>query len=60
VPAPQAARRFFLRITVEDPRGRRLDLASLPHVVVDDLEAIGAGLPPRRLQNAEPELVARM
>lgn len=38
VPAPPAGRRFFLRITVEDPRGRRLDLASLPHVVVDDLD----------------------
>jgi hypothetical protein len=32
-------RRFFLRIAVENPRGRRLDLASVPHAVVDDLDA---------------------
>jgi phosphoglycerate dehydrogenase-like enzyme len=36
------------------------DLHLIGRMVVDDLEAIGAGLPPRRLQNAEPELVARM
>ncbi|MFQ5507063.1 MAG: hypothetical protein ACE5F1_20010, partial [Planctomycetota bacterium] len=28
----------FLRVTIEDPAGRRLDLSSLPHVVVDDLD----------------------
>jgi len=37
VPAGPAGRRFFLRIAVENPRGRRLDLGSIPHVVVDDL-----------------------
>ena len=39
VTAGPGARRFFLRIAVENPRGRRLDLASVPHVVVDDLGA---------------------
>ena len=38
VAAAPAGRRFFLRITVEDPRGRRLDLSTIPHVVVDDLD----------------------
>ncbi len=38
VPAPPTGRRFFLRIIVENPQGRRLDLASLSHVVVDDLD----------------------
>jgi hypothetical protein len=38
VPTPQAGHRFFLRITVENPRGRRLDLGTIPHVVVDDLD----------------------
>ena len=38
VPVQPAGHRFFLRITVENPRGRRLDLASIPHVVVDDLD----------------------
>ncbi len=28
-------------------------------MTVDDLEAIVMGVPPRRLQNAEPELVSR-
>lgn len=37
VPAAREGR-CFLRITIEDPAGRRLDLASLPHVVVEDLE----------------------
>ena len=39
VSAGQGGRRFFLRIAVENPRGRRLDLASIRHVVVDDLGA---------------------
>jgi len=38
VAATPAGRRFFLRITVEDPRGRRLDLSTIPHIVVDDLD----------------------
>ncbi len=29
---------FALRLTIEDPRGRRLDLASLPHVDVEELD----------------------
>lgn len=37
VPAPRAGR-FVLRLTIENPRGRRLDLGALPHVVVDDLD----------------------
>ncbi|MCW5890372.1 MAG: hypothetical protein KIT14_07445 [bacterium] len=37
VPAPRAGR-FWLRLTIENPRGRRLDLATLPHAVVDDLD----------------------
>jgi len=28
-------------------------------MVVDDLEAIARGLPPQRLQAAQPELIAR-
>ncbi|TAH34347.1 MAG: hypothetical protein EYC70_15480 [Planctomycetota bacterium] len=32
-------RRCFLRITIEDPRGRRLDLSSVRHVPVADLGA---------------------
>jgi len=28
-----------LSITIEDPRGRRLDLASIPHVLIEDLES---------------------
>lgn len=39
VPAGHGAGRFFLRIAVENPRGRRLDLTSIPHAAVDDLEA---------------------
>lgn len=38
VAAPSSAHRFFLRIAIENPRGRRLDLASFPHVVVSDLD----------------------
>jgi S-adenosylhomocysteine hydrolase len=38
VPAPKASHRFYLRIAIESPRGRRLDLAAIPHVVVDDLD----------------------
>ena len=38
VPAPKAGHRFYLRIAIESPRGRRLDLAGIPHVVVDDLD----------------------
>jgi phosphoglycerate dehydrogenase-like enzyme len=34
-------------------------LHEIGRMVVDDLEAILAGLPPQRLQRAEPELVAR-
>ncbi len=37
VPAPRAGR-FFLRLAIENPRGRCLDLSTLPHVVVDDLD----------------------
>lgn len=37
VPAPRAGR-FWLRLTIENPRGRRLDLDALAHVVVDDLD----------------------
>ncbi len=37
----------------------REGLWELGEMVVDDLEAIAAGLPPRRLQVAQPELVAR-
>jgi len=36
------------------------DLRLIGRMVVDDLEALGAGLPPRSMQNAEPELVDRM
>jgi S-adenosylhomocysteine hydrolase len=39
VPAPKTPHRFYLRIAIESPRGRRLDLAGIPHVVVDDLDA---------------------
>jgi hypothetical protein len=38
VPAPRAASRFYLRIAIESPAGRRLDLSAIPHVVVDDLD----------------------
>jgi S-adenosylhomocysteine hydrolase len=38
VPAPKAGHRFYLRIAIESPRGRRLDLAGIAHVVVDDLD----------------------
>ena len=38
VPAPQSAPRFYLRIQVENPSGRRLDLSGISHVVVDDLD----------------------
>ncbi len=34
-------------------------MVELGEMVVDDLEAIVAGLPPRRLQMAEPELSMR-
>ncbi|HEX6506024.1 MAG TPA: NAD(P)-dependent oxidoreductase [Chloroflexota bacterium] len=34
-------------------------LWELGEMVVDDLEAIGRGLPPQRLQAAQPELIAR-
>jgi hypothetical protein len=37
----------------------REGLWELGEMVVDDLEAIAAGLPPQRLQVAQPELVAR-
>ncbi|HEV7731984.1 MAG TPA: hypothetical protein VGR62_07470 [Candidatus Binatia bacterium] len=37
VPAPRAGR-FFLRLAIENPRGRCLDLSTMPHVVVDDLD----------------------
>jgi hypothetical protein len=37
VPAPRAGR-FVLRLAIENPRGRCLDLTSIPHVVVDDLD----------------------
>jgi len=39
VPAAQSNQRFFLRIAVENPRGRRLDLSSIPHAIVDDLDS---------------------
>lgn len=39
VPAPRSPHRFYLRIAVENPAGRRLDLTTIPHVVVSDLEA---------------------
>lgn len=38
VPAPRSGHRFYLRIAVENPAGRRLDLDTIPHVVVDDLD----------------------
>ncbi|MEZ4623127.1 MAG: hypothetical protein R2867_47560 [Caldilineaceae bacterium] len=37
----------------------REQMWTLGEMVVDDLEAIVLGMPPRRLQLAEPELVAR-
>lgn len=37
VPAGGRDRRFFLRIAVENPHGRRLDLGSLRHAIVDDV-----------------------
>lgn len=39
VPAGGRDTRFFLRIAVENPHGRRLDLASLRHAIVDDVES---------------------
>jgi phosphoglycerate dehydrogenase-like enzyme len=36
------------------------DLRTIGRMVVDDLEAILCGLPPRHMQNAEPELVGRL
>ncbi len=36
------------------------DLLLIGRMVADDLEAIIAGVPPRRLQNAEPEIVGRL
>jgi len=38
VAAPRQPDRFYLRIAIENPAGRRLDLAGIPHVVVDDLD----------------------
>lgn len=38
VPSAQARGRGFLRITIEDPHGRRLDLSSIPHVQIEDVE----------------------
>ena len=35
----RAVRRGYLRITIEDPAGRRLDLSSIPHVFVEDLDS---------------------
>lgn len=29
----------FLRITIEDPCGRRLNLESMPHIVIDDIQS---------------------
>ncbi len=37
----------------------REQMWALGEMVVDDLEAIALGVPPRRMQLAEPELVAR-
>lgn len=37
----------------------REQMWTLGEMVVDDLEAIALGMPPRRMQQAEPELVAR-
>ena len=37
----------------------RESMWELGEMVVDDLEAVALGMPPRRLQRAEPELVAR-
>jgi S-adenosylhomocysteine hydrolase len=34
----QDGRRGFLRITIEDPRGRHLDLSSIPHVEIENFE----------------------
>jgi hypothetical protein len=39
VPAGGRDARFFLRIAVENPHGRRLDLGSLRHAIVDDVES---------------------
>ncbi|MFI5007682.1 MAG: hypothetical protein ACHQKZ_09585 [Solirubrobacterales bacterium] len=39
VPAGGRDARFYLRIAVENPHGRRLDLASVRHVIVDDLDS---------------------
>jgi hypothetical protein len=35
-------------------------LWELGRMVVDDLEAIALGLPPQRLQQAQPELIGRL
>lgn len=38
VPSSRGERRGFLRITIESPRGRRLDLSSVPHLEIEDVE----------------------
>jgi len=38
LPATNANYRGYLRVTIEDPRGRRLSLDSIPHVEIDDLD----------------------
>ncbi len=39
VPSPQGKHAGCLRITIEDPGGRRLDLRSIPHVVIEDIDS---------------------
>lgn len=38
VPSSRAERRGFLRITIESPEGRRLDLSTIPHLEIEDVD----------------------
>ena len=49
----------ILRVDVAVAVDIGLELHEIGRAVVDDLEAILAGLPPRRMQQALPELIRR-